>query len=164
MRAWFIAVVACFVSLSGGAFADPPPNYPFVSYDEGLRQAARLNKPIFLYFGRYGCGWCDKTNKETFSDAGLRRLYMDHYVLVYVDAESGERLRLPSGERITGAELGVRFKAFATPLFVYLDPQGKEIARIPGYKTVADFRDYDRFVSEGHYKNKSLMEFLGGAS
>jgi len=30
-------------------------------------KAARANgKPIFLYFGRYGCAWCDHTNKKTF--------------------------------------------------------------------------------------------------
>ena len=31
-------------------------------------------------------------------------------VLVYLDAESGKRLTLPDGERITEAELGTRFK------------------------------------------------------
>lgn len=143
------------------ALADPPHDYEFVSYDEGLRIAARESKPIFLYFGRYGCAWCDWTNKETFSNMELRKLYRDHFVLVYVDAESGKRLKLPSGERITEAELGARFKAFATPLFVYLDSTGKEIFKAPGFKTVEDFRDFDRYVVEGHYKTKKLMEFIG---
>jgi thioredoxin-related protein len=143
------------------AFADPPPNYDFVSYDEGLRRAAKAGKPIFLYFGRYGCAWCDWTNRETFSNADLRKLYGEHYVLVYVDAESGKRLTLPSGERITEAELGTRFRAFATPLFVYLDAGGKQIFKAPGFKTVDDFKDFDRYVSGGHYKNQKLMEFLG---
>ncbi len=63
-------------------------------------------KPIFLYFGRYGCAWCEHTNKVSFSDPALKKLYTDNYELVYVDAESGKRLTLPSGERITEAELG----------------------------------------------------------
>ncbi len=156
----FLAIVA-LASFFQIANADPPHDYEFVSYDEGLRIAAKENKPIFLYFGRYGCAWCDWTNKETFSNVDLRKLYTDHYVLVYVDAESGKRLRLPSGERITEAELGARFKAFATPLFVYLDSAGKEIFKAPGFKTVDDFRDFDRYVVEGHYKTQKLMEFLG---
>ena len=144
--------------------ADPPPGYPFVSFDAGLKAARASGKPIFLYFGRYGCAWCDLTNKKTFSDAALKKLYTDHYELVYVDAESGKRLTLPSGERITEAELGVRLQAFATPLFVYLTPQGDKIMQIPGFKTVQDFRDYDRYVRGGHYKQKSLLEFLGEKS
>jgi thioredoxin-related protein len=142
------------------AFADPPEGYPFVTYDQGLKTAKAENKPIFLYFGRYGCAWCAHTNKVTFSNPELKKLYIDHYVLVYVDAESYKRLTLPSGERITEAELGARFKAFATPLFVYLTPQGEEILKAPGFKTVQDFRDFDRYVVGGNYKTQTLMEFL----
>ncbi|HMM47522.1 MAG TPA: thioredoxin family protein [Thiobacillaceae bacterium] len=152
--------VACL--WAGSALADPPAGYPFVSYDAGLAAARTSGKPIFLYFGRYGCAWCDHTNRKTFSDASLKKLYTENYELVYVDAESGRRLTLPSGERITEAELGVRLQAFATPLFVYMTSTGEKIVQIPGFKTVQDFRDYDRYVRGGHYKQKPLLEFLGG--
>ena len=153
-------LAALLCSFTYTAFADPPPNYPFISYDQGLKQAKQTNKPIFLYFGRYGCAWCEHTNKKSFSNAGLKKLYPQHFVLVYVDAESGKRLTLPSGERITEAELGTRFNAFATPLFVFLTPQGEEIFKAPGFKTVQDFKDFDRYVIEGHYKSQTLLEFL----
>lgn len=154
-------VATLLLGLAFAAWADPPPDYPFVSYDKGLKLAQETGKPIFLYFGRYGCAWCDHTNKQSFSNADLKKLYPEHFVLVYVDAESGKRLKLPSGERITEAELGARFKAFATPLFVYLTPEGQEIFKAPGFKTVQDFKDFDRFVVEGHYKTSTLLEFLG---
>jgi thioredoxin-related protein len=153
-------VVFLFLIFSAAAYADPPKAYPFVSYDQGLKLARETGKPIFLYFGRYGCAWCEHTNRQSFSSDELRKLYTEHYVLVYVDAESGKRIRLPSGERITEAELGARFKAFATPLFVFLTSDGKEIFKAPGFKTVQDFKDFDRYVSQGHYKNQTLPEFL----
>jgi len=160
LRTVLVGLVFLLSSAGGPAWADPPDGYDFVPYDEGLRQAQAQNKRIFLYFGRYGCGWCDKTNKETFSDPGLHRLYSDNYVLVYVDAESGERLQLPNGERITGMELGARLNVFATPVFVYLEPTGELIFQAPGYKTVQDFRDFDRYVQGGHYREQGIMEFL----
>lgn len=146
----------------GSVRAEPPQNYPFIAFDAGLKQAKAQNKPIFLYFGRFGCAWCDEVNKKTFSDAALRELYIKDFVLVYVDAESGKKLRLPSGERITEANLGVRYKAFGTPMFLYLDAEGKELARIPGIQRVQDFRDYDHYVMEGHYKTQSLVQYLQG--
>jgi thioredoxin-related protein len=149
---------------AGAALADPPPGYAFVGFDAGLAAAKASGKPVFLYFGRYGCAWCDHTNRKTFSDPALKALYSANYVLVYVDAESGRRVTLPSGERITEAELGARLQAFATPLFVYLTPQGEKIMQVPGFKTVQDFRDYDRYVRGGHYRDKTLLEFLGGKS
>lgn len=157
-------LLAASLLWTGAALADPPPGYPFVNFDAGLRAARESGKPIFLYFGRYGCAWCDHTNRKTFSDAALKTLYSENYVLVYVDAESGKRLTLPSGERITEAELGARLQAFATPLFVYMTPQGDKIMQIPGFKTVQEFNDYDRYVRGGHYKQKTLLEFLGGKS
>lgn len=157
-------LLAATLIWTGSALADPPPDYPFVNFDAGLKAARASGKPIFLYFGRYGCAWCDHTNKKTFSDAGLNKLFRENYELVYVDAESGKRLTLPSGERITEAELGVRLQAFATPLFVYMTPKGEKIMQIPGFKTVQDFRDYDRYVRGGHYKQQPLLEFLKGKS
>lgn len=155
-------VLMLLILLTGPAasLADPPAGYSFVGFDEGRRQAEAQGKRIFLYFGRYGCGWCDKTNKETFSDPILRRRYTEHYVLVYVDAESGRRLTLPSGERITEMELGARLNVFATPVFAYLEPHGELIFKAPGFKTVQDFVDFDRYVQGGHYREMGLLEFL----
>ena len=104
---------------------------------------------------------CDHVNRKTFSDPGLKQLLSENYVLIYVDAEGGKRIRLPGGERLTEGELGARLGAFATPLFVFMTPEGKVVAKIPGFKTVADFRDYDRYVRGGHYQKQSLLEFLG---
>ena len=144
------------------ALAGPPDGYQFVSFDVGLRAAKEQNKNIFVYFGRFGCAWCDQVNKQTFVDADLRKLYSKNYILVYVDAESGSRLRLPGGERITEAELGVRYKVFGTPMFVYLEPDGNPVLSVPGVQTVQNFIDYDRYVMGGHYRTQKLLEFLQG--
>lgn len=159
-----ITVIFLAMLASLAAWAGPPAGYKFLSYDQGLRQARAEHKPIFLYFGRYGCGWCQKTNDETFSNVKLRQLYSQHYVLVYVDAESGKRLTLPSGERITEMELGARLNVFATPVFLYLQPDGTPIAKVPGYKTVKDFVQFDHYVHDDIYKHKTLAEFLSGNS
>lgn len=156
-----LSALLAFSGLTIPSRAEPPAGYGFTDYDTGLRRAQAENKPIFLYFGRYGCAWCDHTNKKTFTDPEIRAIYSQHYSLIYVDAEGGKRLRLPSGERITEAELGARLGAFATPLFVYLTPQGTLITKIPGFKTVQDFKDYDRYVRGGHYEKQTLLEFLG---
>jgi len=155
------AHLAWLLLLSLPVLADPPPDYPFVGHDAGMAQAREAGKPILLYFGRYGCAWCDHVNRKTFSDPGLKQRLSDNYALIYVDAEGGKRIRLPSGERLTEGELGARLGAFATPLFVFMTPEGKVVAKIPGFKTVADFQDYDRYVRGGHYRKQTLLEFLG---
>lgn len=146
--------------LSTLLWAQPPKGYPFVSFDVGMAQAQQSHKKMFVYFGRFGCGYCDKVNRETFVDAALRKLYIKNYVLVYVDAESGDRLTLPDGERLSGMELGAQLNVFSTPVFLYMEPDGKLILRAPGYKTVKDFMDFDRYVQGGYYRSKSINEYL----
>jgi len=42
-----------------------------------------------------------------------------------------------------------------------MTPEGKGVAKVPGVKTVEDFRDYDRYVRGRHYQKQTLPEFLG---
>lgn len=154
----FVGLIGALAVLSI-SHADPPEGYPFLRFDEALKAAKQQNKKIFLYYGRYGCGYCDKTNKEAFSDPSLRKLYIDHYILTYVDAESGRRLTLPNGERLSEMELGARLKALVTPVFIYMEVDAQPIVKIPGVQTVQDFRKYDQYIYGGHYKYQTLAQF-----
>lgn len=155
-----LIAILILLSTVNPVWAEPPKDYPFVGYDEGMSLAKKQNKKAFLYFGRYGCGYCGKTNIETFSDSTLRNLYSKNYSLIYVDAESGKRIILPNGERITEMELGARLNVYGTPVFLYLEPNGDVILRAPGFKTVKDFTEMDRYVQGGFYRSQSINDFL----
>jgi thioredoxin-related protein len=151
-----------FLQISLAAFAvnaEPPDGYSFYRYDEGLRRAAADNRLVFLYFGRYGCGFCDKTNKESFSDAAVKKAYSENYVLVYANSESMDRLVLPSGERITEMQLGERMNTLGTPVFFFLQPDGKEIFKIYGFQDAKRLLEMDRYIQGGNYANVSFKDF-----
>ena len=128
--------------------AGPPQAYPFQSFDKAMQQARAENKTLFVYFGRQGCGYCEKTNKEAFSDKQVRETYSKHYVLAYIDSESGKRLRLPSGERVTERELGTRYNAFVTPVFTFMTADGQTLLRLVGVQRIEDLRDADTNVQD----------------
>jgi len=134
--------------LAHASLADAPAGYPFLPFDQALQQAAEQQRPVFVYFGRYGCGYCEKTNKEAFSDAGVRERYTKNYVLAYVDAESGQRLRLPGGERITERELGTRYDALVTPVFSFMTPDGQVVLRLVGVQRIEDLLGADQRIQD----------------
>lgn len=142
------------------ALADPPDGYGFGRYDEALKKAEKSGKRVLVYYGRQGCGFCEKTNKETFSDASVRKRFTAHYELAYVDSESDRRLTLPTGEQITELELGARMRALVTPIFVFLEPNGNEITRVPGFQSIADMSRYDDFVTSGAYRKQTANEYF----
>ena len=135
-----------FTVFSLPSSAEPPDGYPFMPFDQAMQQAQEKGMPLFVYFGRYGCGYCDKTNKEAFSDSMVRQQYTANYVLAYVDSESGKRLRLPSGERITERELGTRYNAFVTPVFSFITTDGDVLTRLVGVQRTVDLLDADKMV------------------
>ena len=144
--------VLFFLLLSGfhlASLAEPPEGYPYLPYDEAMQQAEEKGMPLFVYFGRYGCGYCDKTNKEAFSDASVHKQFTANYVLAYVDSESGKRLRLPSGERITERDLGTRYNAFVTPVFSFITTDGKVLERLVGVQRIVDLLEADNKVQLG---------------
>lgn len=135
LRPAFILFLFLMIPL---AIAKPPVGYPFLAFDKAMQQAIDENKILFVYFGRYGCGYCEKTNKEAFSDNKVREVYSSHYVLAYIDAESGKRLRLPSGEQVTEREVGTRYDAFVTPVFTFMRPDGQPLSRMVGVQRIED--------------------------
>lgn len=145
---------------AASATAEPPKQYPFVTYNEGLKAQKASGRPMMIYFGRPGCGYCERTNVEGFGHDDLRKRYREHFVLVYVDNESGARVTLSSGERITEAELGNRYRVKLTPTFVYLDPAGREVARLFGVQQKKDLAALDHYMANGVYKSKPFRQYL----
>jgi thioredoxin-related protein len=143
--------------------ASAPEGYAFLPFDEALHRAAQSGQRIFLYVGREGCPTCEQTNRESLADADLRTLLQREYLVSYVDAEGGGRLSLPTGERITEMDLNALLGIVGTPTFLFLEPDGSTILKRPGFQSVADFRLYDRFVREGHYRSQSLAQFREAA-
>ncbi len=160
MRRLLLLCGSVLFAVFATAYADAPAGYLFRYFDEGLQQARQQDKKLFVYFGRYGCGWCEKTNREVFNDTDIRDRYSAHYVLVYVDTESGRRLTLANGERITEMEFAARQRIIATPMFAFFEPDGTFIFKISGLQSIGDFKEYDRYVQDGHYRRQGLRDFL----
>ena len=142
------AVVLLILGFLAPASANPPAGYPFLRFDEALKQANAEVRLVFVYFGRYGCAYCDKTNKEAFADPVVRERFVGNYILTYVDAESGRRLRLPSGERITERELGTRYAAAVTPVFSFMTPDGTRVLKLIGLQSRESLLEADRKIQE----------------
>jgi thioredoxin-related protein len=140
--------------------AAPPEDYQFLNLTRAMKQSAAEEKPMFLYFGRYGCSTCRKMHKEVFSDGRLTRHFADNFVLAYVDTESDSRIRLPNGERTTEMQFASRNRILGTPTFIYFSAEQKPLFKKSGFQTIEQMTDFNRFVAEGHYRKQTLKQYL----
>lgn len=89
------------------------------SLAEGYAISAETKKPLFLYFYINGGEWCERLDKESFSDSRVRDL-LNRFVPVRVNAYI---------ERGLSEKYGVE----GTPAMIVLDSHGQEFSRYPGY-------------------------------
>ncbi|MBI5040209.1 MAG: thioredoxin fold domain-containing protein [Gammaproteobacteria bacterium] len=155
-----VCLAASFALLVGIAHAEPPAGYAFRSYPEALRSATASGKHVFLYLGRHGCGYCEKTNKESFSNDNLHTRLGESFELAYVDSEGNGRLQLPSGERLTEAAFAERLNALGTPVFFALEPDGTEITRLYGFQSAEALLAFQEYIVAKHYKMVSFRNFI----
>lgn len=95
------------------------------SFDDALAQARASSKPVFIDFFTTWCPPCKKLDKVTFPDPAVKA-ELARMVALSIDAES------PAGR-----PLAQRYKVTAYPTLVVLDPVGREVGRIVGFKEPA---------------------------
>ena len=144
----------------GTLFAAPPEGYRFLTLTEATQLASTENKPMLLYFGRYGCSTCRKMHAEVFNDATLSEKYNSAFVLAYVDTESGNRISLGNGERITEMQFATRSRIIGTPTFIYFSPEQKPLFKKAGFQSVTQMNQYGDYILEKHYQSMPLQEFM----
>ncbi len=100
------------------------------SWDAALERARREDKPVLVDFYADWCVWCRTLDTTTFRDEEVRAFLGREVIPVKlnVDAE--------------GASLARRWGVDGLPTILLLNPDGRELGRIPGYLPA------DRFLRE----------------
>ena len=124
-------------------------------YEEGMKMAKQLNKPVLLDFSGYGCVNCRKMEAAVWTDPDVKSSIDNDYVLITLMVD--EKKELPAPIKVTekdGTERTLRtfgdkwsylqrskFGANAQPFHVIVDNEGHPLAApfvykedVPGYK------------------------------
>jgi len=103
------------------------------SYDEGMELAASEGMVAMVYFHSSSCYWCTQMNSKTFADPDVIGL-TKNFVCIEV---KGDR-NLLSRYHVTGY-----------PTTIFLDSNGSEILRLPGYQDATPFKTYMEAILDG---------------
>jgi thiol:disulfide interchange protein DsbD len=133
----------------------------YYDYDQALRKARAVGKPLMIDFTGWACANCRKMEQKVWSDPAVLKILKNDYILVslYVDektslADSDVYISPFTHEKITNIgdkwndlESG-RYGTSAQPLYVLLDNEEKELVpRVGGYNP--DIPAYVNFLDAG---------------
>jgi thiol:disulfide interchange protein len=94
-----------------------------------LEQAKAEKKAVFIDFYTTWCMPCRMMDESVFSDWDVTQYMAENVVSVKVNAEKGR-----------GIEFKSQYNVSAYPTFVFLAPDGSELARKEGTISIADFK------------------------
>jgi len=95
------------------------------SFDEALEIARSKNRPIMIDFYTDWCGWCKTLDNTTYSHAAVVAKAND-FVSAKIDADA---------QRAVAA----RYRVGAFPTILFVDPGGRELHRVIGFRPPEDF-------------------------
>lgn len=110
------------------------------SYNAGLTEAKRVQKPVFLDFSGHTCTNCRWMEANIFPRPEVVSL-LQEYVRVRLLTDMGAQAAANRGLQVE------RFGTTALPFYVLLTPTGREIARFPGL--TKDPRAFAAFLRSG---------------
>jgi thioredoxin-related protein len=132
---------------------------------DGL-QAREARLPILLTFSAIVCEYCRQLEDEFLRPMLISGDYTDRVLIRRLLLDNGSRVLDFSGERIPTTQLSDRYKVFVTPTILFLDGNGKELARrMVGINTPEMYGGYlDNCIDTALYsiRNPSKLAHLPG--
>ena len=128
----------------------------YFDYDQALRVAKQLNKPVFIDFTGHGCVNCRNVENAVWIDPQVRKMFADEFVVValYVDDKNiklpeDQQIKDEDGDPITtlgGKNMFIQntlYKENSQPCYFIVDHDGSVLAGPTYYeKNVDKYMDF----------------------
>lgn len=132
----------------------------YYDYEQGMKCARELNKPVFLDFKGHACSNCKEMESKVWSDPEVLKRLRENFVIIalYVD----DRTKLPEEEWVqskadgkikktigkVNADLQISlFEMNSQPYYVIVDHNGEELVEPMSYNL--NVKEYINFLDRG---------------
>ncbi len=137
------------VLLLVSAVTTPARALEWQGWDAGLQRAKATNRPVLVDVYTDWCGWCKRMDRDVYARADVSQYLAAHFVVVRLNAESGERTTYEGRNRPASA-LAAAFDVTGYPTTIFLASTGEHITNVPGYVDADRFLLLLRFIGDGH--------------
>lgn len=138
--------------------SEPAAAVQWKAYDAGLNLAKTQQKPVFVEFFATWCGYCKKMDKEVFSNKNVQKLLNQYFVAIRV-TESSENEVKYQNNTVTEKQLTSMSGVTGFPTLMFLDTEGNEITKLPGYIGPEEMGSVLKFIGTKAYKKMDYPTF-----
>jgi thioredoxin-related protein len=121
-----------------------------VELDDAIKAG---KKGVLIMFEAEDCPYCRKMKTQVLNRDDIQGYYRKHFAIFAVDVLGSVTLTDFAGKSHTEKEFANSQRVRGTPTFIFIGPNGKEMARYIGAtRDAKEFMELGRYVVEGHWK------------
>jgi thioredoxin-related protein len=105
----------------------------FLDFREDVRDAAKANKRLLVYFGQDGCPYCTELMQTSFTQPRIVDKTRKNFVAIALNVWGDREVTWVDGKTEREKDFAKRMKVQFTPTIFLLDERGGIVARLNGY-------------------------------
>jgi thioredoxin-related protein len=154
---WVILIAMAVPSQAMAAgTADPEDFYQipaFGDFQANLNKALdKGKKGILLYFHQAQCPFCQKMEREVFSQPIVHKFFQKYFDVYKVNIKGNKQFTDVDGDSLSQMKFAVQNRARATPTLVVFGKGGEELVRFISNPSLEEFLALGKFVVDGRHR------------
>jgi len=116
---------------------------------------------VLLFFELQDCPFCERMKRTVLNQPEVQDFYKQHFLIFPVDIEGQVDVVDFQGHEMTEKDFAFKEnRVRATPVFLFVDLEGKPVARYTGAtRDKEEFMLLGRYVVDGIYKSQSFTRY-----
>lgn len=141
---------------------EPEPWFAETTLDlrQDLAQAKQANKFLALLWEQKGCHYCGELHQVNFQQPEIVALGKKHFHTIQMDLWGKRAFIDFDGETRSEKRIASGRFVRSTPVMLFIDGDGTEVFRMPGYAPPPLFTAVYQYVVERGYKSASFSKWL----
>lgn len=158
-----VALISCG-DRQGDALSDKDIQaIKWYSLNEGMENAKKYGKPVFIFFYTDWCIYCKKMDMEVFSDRDVISYMNENYISIRVNPETDKSSTNVMGMTLGAQDLMRYSGAKGYPALMFWDKKQQPVTTFPGFIEKGTFLPVLKYMdSECYLKKISLDSYIAG--
>jgi thioredoxin-related protein len=175
MKSLMPLLCAALLAIGGPALAETPPGRvmgekahslpdwfktSFLNFKDDVDEARQAGRHVLVFMDLNGCPYCARTLDENFHQGENMEYIRKHFDVIAVNIRGAGEVTWIDGATYTEQDLALKLKIVGTPALVFIDPDGKKVLQLNGYRSPPTLRHALEYVHDKAYRNQSLSAYI----
>ena len=131
----------------------------FLNFKEEAEEARKTGRHVLVFMDLNDCPYCARTLDENFHRGENMEFIRKNFDVIAVNIRGASDVLWIDGASYTEQELARILNVVGTPALVFIDPDGKKVLQLNGYRSPPTLRLALEYVHAKAYRNQSLSSY-----